>query len=199
MVQNSRSSVQGFCRTLSSYWKKSSSQSDSVENYDQIPAQDQPQSTQASPVISDKQPSLGVVADRTTQNLTTTDSDSEPDYEAASISISTEWAYAVENSDHVDHVEHNSCDNPENLENSDLDSTLMELETWSTVVQKDRNWYVPPQASDFIVSPNISAKGHPGLVPGCGQPLGRGGIALDFSGPQIQHKSTLEPVFLAYN
>ncbi len=92
-------------------------------------------------------------------NVTDLSSDSNPDYEAASVSISTEWADAVKNSDHAECHLH---DNHDNFENSDLDATLMELESWSAVVQRDRNQYAPPQASDFVVPPNTSTKGQSG-------------------------------------
>ncbi len=93
--------------------------------------------------------------------MTDLSSDSDPDYEAASVSIGTEWADAVENSDHA---EYHSYDNHDNFENSDLDATLMEPKSWSAVVQQDRNQYVPPQASDFVVPPNTSTKGQSGLA-----------------------------------
>ncbi len=83
-------------------------------------------------VIGDKQPSSNVTANNTTSNVTDVSSDSDPDYEAASVSIGTEWADAVEN---CDHAECNSHDNHDNLENSDLDATLIEPELWSAVVQ----------------------------------------------------------------
>ncbi len=64
--------------------------------------------------------------------MTDLSSDSDPDYEATSVSISTEWADAIENSEHA---ECHSHDNHDNFENSDLYATLMEQEIWSAVVQ----------------------------------------------------------------
>ena len=104
---------------------------------------------------------MGSTENNTTLNVTDLSSESDPDYKAASVSISTEWADAIENSEHA---ECHSHDNHDNFENSDLDATLTEQETWSTVVQQDRNRYAPPQASDFVVPPNTSNNGQLGLV-----------------------------------
>ncbi len=131
-VWNSKSSVQGICQTLSSYWKRSLPQPASVASSGHISAQDQTQDIHDSLVIGDKQPSSGSTENNTTSNVTDLSSDSNPDYEATSVSISTEWADAIENSEHA---ECHLCDNHDNFENSDLDATLMEQETWLAVVQ----------------------------------------------------------------
>ena len=137
-AHNPKSSVQGFHRTLSSYWKKPTSPVNDADAHENVQAHDHDQNNLTLTIISNKptsNPLASTTDTQAVQGLTTTNSDSDPDYESASVSVGTEWADAVDTSEQVEH------DSQDILETSDLDSTLME--TWSMVVQKDRSKLAP--------------------------------------------------------
>ena len=117
------------------------------------------------------------------------DSDVDPDLEEPILQDGTEWADAVGMV---------SNDGQTGV------STQPEQSLWSTVVGCKANSLantrkVGDGAKDFVIPdkhltlPSSSVRGR-GL-----HATGQGGYHLDFSGPEIQHKSVVEPVFLAYN
>ena len=114
----------------------------------------------------------------------------KPDLETPLSHTGSEWVDASEN------VREGESD-------LDLDITLipttnLEKEaSWSTVV-KNGNWHINLVSSNsagtrFVSQGQHLCSGLHGLRDSCSCP------GPDFSGPELQYKSMIEPVFLAYN
>ncbi len=129
------------------------------------------------------------------------DSDSGPNLEAAVMQTGTEWADATEETPEVMQVNSDQQNQPDNQVK------------WSMVVMRRASQVAAACPAPLVPNQNVDNRANNFVIPNkvgpkqvkmCTQhsvrsgTQGRGG-QFDFSGPELQYKSVVELVFLAYN